>query len=129
MGDRRLCVASSLMIVSVRVCVRRRGSMRVLGWGRCRSRTGCVRCHVTSSLRCACGLARPSLTWLSSRSLRCVRVVLRMMRVGGTLPLAGRVTGEEHGRCGMMHCSGRSSGSFGGCVATWPPWGRWTCGW
>ena len=92
MGDRRLCVASSLMIVSVLVCVRRRGSMRVHGWGRCRSQTGCVRCRVTSSSRCACGLVRPSLIWPSCRGPRGVHVVLRMMRAGGTLPLAGRVT-------------------------------------
>ena len=71
MGDRRLCVASSLMIVSVRVCVRRRGSMRVPGWGRCRSRTGCVRCRVSSSSRCACGLVRPSLLAELPRPARC----------------------------------------------------------
>ena len=104
-GDRRRCAACSRTIVSVRVCVLRRASMRARGWGRCLSLSGSGPSRACSSWASACGLARPSLTLLSG-PVRDVCVATCMMRAGGTPRSAAGATETAPGRRGMMRCSG-----------------------
>eukprot|EP00966_Prymnesium_polylepis_P188555 4369150-Prymnesium_polylepis.1 len=68
-GPRLRCVGSSLMIVSVRECVRRRCSMRGRGWGGAglRSAEG-ARTIVPARALHACVWVPTSLTSLSCRS-------------------------------------------------------------